>query len=291
MRQLFLTAMLCTLGACQPALSGGSPEASHDDRPQLTLGCWNLQWFGSPSEGPADDALQLATVRDVIHETDVDIWALVEIADAGQFQRLLAELPEYEGVLASSDAPGGQGLGFLYKTSVAGLRSATAILTSYEYEFAGRPPLEAMLETEADELVVIALHAKAFDDLSSWQRRQSASLALKAYLDASYPTQKVAVLGDYNDDVDVSIASGLASPYENFVVDRTHYAFPTAALSAAGDSSTLYNSDMVDHHLVSNELLATFIDGSAEVLDVADYSASQASAASDHYPVVSRYER
>jgi hypothetical protein len=47
---------------------------------------------------------------------------------------------------------------------------------------------------------------------------------------------------------------------------------------------------MIDHHLVTNELMATFIDGSAEVLDVEDYIASTASSASDHRPVLSRYE-
>jgi endonuclease/exonuclease/phosphatase family metal-dependent hydrolase len=196
----------------------------------------------------------------------------------------LSELPGYEGVLSGE-------LGLLYETGVASRRSFQTILTEADYELAGRPPLEVSLELGAEELVVIVLHAKAFDDLESWQRRQRASVALKEYLDSSHPAQKLAVLGDFNDDVDSSISAGQPSPYQNFVADRSRYAFATAALSASGQSSTLHHGDMIDHHLVSNELWATFIDGSAEVLDVEDFIAVEAAAASDHRPVVSRYER
>ena len=62
------------------------------------------------------------------------------------------------------------------------------------------------------DIVVIVLHMKAFDDVPSWQRRQSAANALKSYLDTNYPTQKVIVVGDWNDDVDTSITAGQASP-------------------------------------------------------------------------------
>ena len=98
--------------------------------------------------------------------------------------------------------------------------------------------------------------------MSSWQRRLNASNALKSYLDTTYPTQKVIVVGDWNDDVDTSITSGQASPYQNFVSDAADYAFPTRALSLAGVSSTTSYTDMIDHHLTTNELYATLVPAS-----------------------------
>ncbi|HVJ16282.1 MAG TPA: endonuclease/exonuclease/phosphatase family protein [Polyangiaceae bacterium] len=288
----FISCLL--LAACSAPVSGSSPELA-EPATELSLACWNLEWFGSASEGPADDELQLASVRDVIRESQVDVWALVEISDASAFRALVSELPGYDGILAGDAALGKQELGLLYRTSSASRRSAEPILTELDYEFAGRPPLEVRLVlagNDADEeLVVIVLHAKAFGDLSSWERRQRASLALEEYLDEAHPEAKLAVLGDFNDDVDTSISAGQPSPYENFLAARTRYVFATQGLSASGQSSTLHHPDMIDHHLVSNELWATFIDGSAEVLEVEDFVASPASAASDHRPVVTRYER
>lgn len=136
---------------------------------------------------------------------------------------------------------------------------------------------------------MVVLHAKAFDDTVSWTRRRDAGVALKAYLDATYPTQKVAVIGDWNDDVDVSITAGRASPYQPFVADSARYRFPTAALSAARVSSTTRFPDLIDHHLVTNELAAAYVAGSATVYRLDEHIAGYAATTSDHYPVLTRY--
>jgi hypothetical protein len=149
--------------------------------------------------------------------------------------------------------------------------------------------LRVTLNGATEDVVVIVLHMKAFDDLAGWQRRQAASTALKTYLDATWPTQKVIVVGDWNDDVDTSITSGQASPYQNFVSDAADYAFPTRALSLAGVSSTTSYSDMIDHHLATNELNATLVPGSAQVYRVDTYVSSYDASTSDHFPVLSRY--
>ena len=52
-------------------------------------------------------------------------------------------------------------------------------------------------------------------------------------MDTTWPTQKVVVLGDWNDDVDTSIPPGQASPYANFVYDAARLQVPTQALSDA----------------------------------------------------------
>jgi hypothetical protein len=117
------------------------------------------------------------------------------------------------------------------------------ILTGNDFDFAGRPPMQVTLRVTlngaTEDIIVIVMHPKCCSDTASWQRRVNAASALKAYLDSTFPTQKVWVIGDFNDDVDTSIAPGHASPYANFVGDSARYKFPTKALSDAGVASTV----------------------------------------------------
>ncbi|HLL52879.1 MAG TPA: lamin tail domain-containing protein, partial [Myxococcaceae bacterium] len=155
------------------------------------------------------------------------------------------------------------------------------------------PPLQVTLRVSlngtTEDIVVIVLHAKCCTDSTSYQRRLNASNALKSYLDTTYPTQKVWVIGDWNDDVDTSITSGSASPYANFVNDSARYTFPTRALSLAKISSTTSYPDTIDHHLNSNEAQGLYVANSVEVYRVDSYISSYDATTSDHYPVLSRY--
>lgn len=271
----------------------------------LDVGEWNLEWFGDPANGPTDDALQFQNVRDVIAGYDLDLWGVEEVVDRTQFANLVAQLPGYAGLLANdpSVTDGAayysdfndteQKVGIIYKTSVVTVRSARLILTGSDYDFAGRPPLEVhltlTLDGASEDVVLIVLHAKAGSARSDWDRRNSASTALKSYLDSTYPTQRVLVIGDFNDDVDVSIVKPKDSPYKNFVDDAARYVFPTKALSDAGVASTVSYSDMIDHHLETNEEYATYVAGSAAVLRPDQYIASYGSTTSDHYPTMTQY--
>ena len=268
----------------------------------LDVGSWNIEWFGDGANGPSNDALQLSNVKDVIAGADLDVWGVEEVVDGVEWSSLKSQLTGYTGIL-SNDASVTSGstyygateqkVGLLFKTSLATVLSSKIILTANDADFAGRPPLEVKLRItlngSTEDVVFIVLHMKAFNDVTSWQKRQNASTALKSYIDTNYPTQKVVVLGDWNDDVDTSITAGQASPYANFVSDAADYAFPTKALSDSGVASTVSFSDMIDHHLNTNELYATFVAGSAQVFRADTYVASYGTTTSDHYPVITRY--
>ncbi|MFP2909410.1 lamin tail domain-containing protein [Pyxidicoccus sp. 3LFB2] len=268
----------------------------------LDVGTWNLEYFGSTSHGPSNETLQLQNARDVIQGADLDLWGVQEIVSAAHFSTLVSQLPGYAGLLGSDAAvqggstyytPGEQKVGLLYKPGVASVVSARVILTSDVTLFAGRPPLEVRMRValngHTEELVVIVLHAKAMGDLESWQRRLDASRALKTYLDGTWPSAKVLVVGDFNDDVDVSITSGRASPYANFVSDAADYTFPTQALSDANLTSTIGYKAVIDHHLATNEARALYVPGSAEVYRVDAYIPSYDTTTTDHLPVLTRY--
>ncbi|MCY1022692.1 lamin tail domain-containing protein [Pyxidicoccus sp. MSG2] len=268
----------------------------------LDVGCWNLEYFGSTSHGPSDETLQLQNARDVILGADLDVWGVEEIVSAAQFNSLVSQLPGYAGLLGSDSSvvggstyytPGEQKVGLLYKPAVASVLGARVILTADATYFGGRPPLEVRMRVglngHTEDIVVIVMHAKALSDVDSWQRRVDGSQVLKAYLDSTWPTAKVLVIGDFNDDVDVSISSSRASPYENFVLDTADYSFPTKALSDANLTSTVGYKAVIDHHLATNELRALHVAGSAEVYRVDAYIPSYDTTTTDHYPVLTRY--
>lgn len=303
------------LAACGGS-SGTTPDPGGDDVPvsipsrgtagTFDVGTWNLSWFGDDGNGPEDEALQLKRVRDVLKGADLDLWALEEVVGQGHFASLLSQLPGYAGILANdASVAGGPGaysdfgnqeqkVALVYRTSVVEVLGAKVILTEKDHEFAGRPPLEVRVRVRlggsTQDGVVVVLHAKADAAEASWVRRRDASAALKAYLDAAWPTTRVWVLGDFNDDVDTSISAGRASPYADFVADAGRWSFPTAALSASGTGTMVGRTDAIDHVLVSDEARATYVGGSAEAFRVDAWIPSYATSTSDHYPVLARFQ-
>jgi len=298
--------------AAPPGDGGGDGDGpppsrvpARGDAATLDIASWNLEWFGDPTNGPADAALQLQNVTDVIAGTDFDLWGVVEVVDAARWASLESQLPGYAGLLANEpaviDGPAyysdfgnaEQKVGLLYKSSLATVLDARLILTAYNYAFGGRPPMQVTLRVTlngaTEDIVVIVQHPKCCTDLESWQRRVDASTALKAYLDATFQTQKVWVIGDFNDDLDTSITAGHASPYASFVSDLDHYRFPTQALTLAGTGTTVHYASTIDHHLNTNEANALYITDSVTAYRVDQYIGGYGDTTSDHYPVLSRY--
>lgn len=306
-----LTLASCEAGRDRGRLRPPAPQLvtvpAEGSSTTLDLATWNVDWFGSTSSGPSDETLQLENVRDVIHGADIDIWGLQEVVGTEHWENLESQLSGsgYTGFLANeshvTDGPAyysdydgtEQKVGILYKSDLATLLGARIILTENNYDFAGRPPLEVRLRVSlsgaTQDIAVIVLHAKAGTGFDDWERRQNGSIALKSYLDANYPTQTVFVIGDFNDDVDTSIARSKPSPYQNFVDDVADYAFPTEALSDAEVSSTVRYSDVVDHHLTTNEGNAALIAAETKVFRVDEYIADYGNTTSDHYPVLASY--
>jgi endonuclease/exonuclease/phosphatase family metal-dependent hydrolase len=261
---------------------------------------WNIEWFGSTSNGPADEQLQLTNVRTVIANTHSDLWALAEVVDVNHFNALKDSLPGYTGFLAndtryvssgaSAYSSGEQKVGVLFKADTVQVLSADVILTGSSSDFAGRPPLRVNLRVTRDsvsvDLVAIVIHLKAMTDMDSYNQRLRAAGILKTYLDTTLPTARVIVFGDWNDDVDTSITGGQPTPFQNFLDAPTEYTFLTQPLSST--SSTVSLPGFIDHQLVSHELAAAYVSNSVMVLrpEIPNYG----STTSDHFPVMSRFD-
>ena len=278
---------------------GGTPAVL-----PLKVGNWNIEWFGdaTPGNGPGDEALQLANVKTVISGANPDVLAVAEIVGVDAFNALKAGLPGYDGFLSNDSARVGgatyyytetdQKLGLLFKTDAVQVLAASVVLSSCSFDFAGRPPLRVDLRvtrsTGSVDLTVMVLHMKAFADADAYSRRQGASACLKEYLDTELPTQKVMVMGDWNDDVDTSIYASQVSPFQNLVGAPTHYKFLTQPLSDAKVRSTVSNSQFIDHQLVTNELVPYHLAQFTESLRPA--ITGYGNTTSDHYPIMSRVD-
>jgi len=268
----------------------------------LDIATWNLLYFGAANQGPTDEMLQLARVRDVILGTDADLWGVQEVTSATAFDTLVANLPGYAGLLANDSIvtegsdyyTGGElKVGLIYKTAAFEVTGARVILGELNHEFAGRPPLEVGVRLShggaQHDAVVIVLHAKADEQVSSWERRAAAGTGLKEYVDSAWSETLVLIPGDWNDDVDESITSGRDTPYRALVDAAPQWVFPTAELSAARATSILGFEEMIDHILASDEAMAWYESGSALVYRVDELIPDYRETTSNHLPVLVRF--
>ncbi|MGI4886852.1 MAG: choice-of-anchor J domain-containing protein [Janthinobacterium lividum] len=312
------TATVASAGAPGAAVALGGN--TFDVANTLEVVNWNMEWFGSPAAGlgPADKNLQAANAAAVLRGLNADVYALLEVVDTVRLRALVAALPGYAyrvSYFASNaddsldaDYAGAQKLAFVYRTSVVRGARFSAFFRSraaqnaadYGYWSSGRFPFvmqaDVALNGVRKPVTFVAIHAKANTSptATSYARRKSAADELKAKLDADYAGQDFVVLGDFNDDLDQTIAAGVAPPttsYSAFTADAANYPSPTLQeLSLTGKRSTVSYNDVIDHVIDSKSFYAYYLKGTAEVqTGIAGTIANYGTTTSDHYPVLTRY--
>lgn len=277
-------------------LSAQIPNMNSSDR--LDVATWNLEWFGSSSNGPTDNDRQLQYATDLINTLDLDVIALQEISDVAYWNRLLFKCPNYTGVLSTWSQT--QKTAIMFKKSEFDFLYQKHILANYDYDFgSGRLPLEVGLVPKhanwpaGDTLRIWVLHMKANTGSSSqkvlaYNRRYNAGVALKMYIDNLGRSNKGLVMGDFNDDFDQSILSGYATPYQNWMKD-TSYAVTSYPLSLAKERSTVGYSDMIDHIACTPGMKSRWVSDSSAVLYADKWISNYGNVMSDHFPVYSRF--
>ncbi|HYC41126.1 MAG TPA: hypothetical protein VEB63_11640 [Chitinophagaceae bacterium] len=277
---------------------------------------WNIEWFGSPSNGPANDDLQENNVRSILAWLDADLYGLVEVVDTMRLRRVVDFLGsgEYGFIIApycSGNTTGtgngwltGQKQAFIYRKSVFSNVSARGLMrnsaNSYTNWASGRFPFlfsaTATVNGATRNVNFILLHAKAGSTQDDYIRRAAAAIELKDTLDAFFSSSNVWIIGDYNDALHNSIYTGASvSPYHSIVSDSTdadHYKSITLPLALAGQSSMINFPNVIDNHIFSNEVSQYYISNSARIRNdvtsvVPDYVSAHNT--SDHYPVFSNY--
>ncbi len=296
--------------------------SSIDPITTLEIVNWNMEWFGAPNFGPADNNLQEQNATTVLKTIAADIYGVVEIVDEARLQNVVNSLNatfgagtysyqicDYGSRVNPPDPNGGpladaQKEAFIYKTALFSNVTTRALInnqnissTSYNSWASGRYPFlmtaDVTLNCVTKKMNFVLLHAKANTApiATSYARRQAAANELHDTLTTYFANDNVVVLGDLNDDLDQSITAGFTTTsYSSFTTDAANFFAPTLALSLAGKKSTVSYNDVIDHVIVSNELVPNYLPASATILtDVASLINKYGSTTSDHYPVFTRY--
>ncbi len=227
-----------------------APEGSSDCIPALTgksldIVTWNVHDF--PSKGNET----INRLSGLILKINPDIIALQEVVSSDAFNRLLAVLPGYHGIInAGSDL----NLAYLFKDSISVEYGSEKILFSDDpYDFPRPPLLLTLPEASGDKIILVNIHLKCCDGEENIFRRKSALEKLKQYLDDSLSSARVIVLGDFNDEITKGNPDNV---FTAFLDDSLNYRFADRAV-AEGDPSTWsfpgWPGDL-DHFLITKEL-------------------------------------
>lgn len=282
---------------------------------------WNIEWFGSTTNGPTNDNQQEQNVKNILLNIGADVYAVSEIVSEQRLANVVSQMPGYAYVISnfgshtnSSANPASalaeaQKMAFIYKTSVLSNVSTTALLSqginspadltnpAYNYWASGRFPYmltaDATLNCVTKKVHFVLVHAKANTSPVnvSYDRRKKGADTLHYTLQQNYANENVIILGDFNDDLDQSITAGFTTTsWSKFTTDPANFDPLTLPLSLAGKKSTVSYNDVIDHVVVSNDMQPFYMPSTAGILtDVTSLVSNYGSTTSDHYPVFTRY--
>ncbi len=259
----------------------------------LEIATWNVCWLGDSTQGngPSDETLQYNNVKQFCLQSNLDLFAIQELSNPATYYQLNKDLPAYASMLSDIDQ--------VQKTALYWKKSHFKLIQAYSYTILndqafnfGRAPLQVCLElnnAQKDTIFFIVLHMKAYGDQASYNRRVNASVGLKAYLETSLKNKKYVVLGDWNDDLNVSTYQKMVTPYQNLLTAGYH--FPSKELTDKGKRSYAFSKVVFDHILHSQYIQdSLYLPNSTEVFDLApNYIMNFSKSTSDHYPVYAKY--
>lgn len=196
----------------------------------------------------------------------------------------------------------------LFKDLYDAVRAGTTVLPDYpgtetpqinddSFFSSGRLPYLVQIETNIGgikkEINLIDIHARANSgsDMMKYNQRKYDVEYLKNALDTEYPNSNLMILGDFNDDVKISVVGPtIPSSYQKIVEDTDRYNALTLGISQAGAYSFLSSGGFLDHIVISNELTDQYIPNSIAVYDPRRDISGYTTNTSDHGPVIARFE-
>lgn len=294
---------------------------SIDPATTLEVVNWNVEWFGSPVMEPNNDDQQQQNIQTILQNIGADVYGLVEVVDETRLASIVSQMPGYSYVICNygshtnpfAPSPGplslAQKAAFVYKTAMFSNITTTPLLSvgintqadisnpQYNAWSSGRFPFmmsaDVTLNCVTKNIKFVLVHAKANTSPTnvSYDRRKAGADALHTLLNDQYTNDNIVILGDFNDDLDVSITAGeTTTSWNSFTEDAVNFAPVTLPLSLSGKKSTVSYNDMIDHVVISNDLQPYYMESTATVLsDVANLVTSYGSTTTDHYPVFTRY--
>jgi endonuclease/exonuclease/phosphatase family metal-dependent hydrolase len=293
------------------------PPNNEPDRPTATEAVpadgileavtWNIEWYGSTGNGPVNELQQTKNVLRIADSLKADLYALQEISNQQSLDSLTEYMTGYRGFVADYSTPNSnQRTAFVYNTETIEMVSSGEITQGQDRNdwASGRFPLffefNYNYRGTSTPIYAITIHAKANTGSSNqereeaYNRRVRAAESLYNFLKIEKPDAHIILLGDFNDDVDVSIFNGSSpSPYEDFVNDEMNFRAITKSISENGQSSYIAGnfSDLIDHIIMSDELFSNYSASSEEIFfDAEDFIENYETSTSDHLPVWTKFD-
>lgn len=290
---------------------------------------WNIEWFGDVANATTSNAqAQLDRVKTMILDLDADVYAFQEITNLEIWNQLVNELDGYAGVVSPETSRGAeffeesQKLTYLFKTATVDTLRTRALLTGVgvttdlpnypgedptRFWASGRLPFMMDITTTIDgverEISLINVHARSNGGGESsgnprYAMRRYDVEVLYDSIEAYYSDRSIILLGDYNDDLDQTVAdTGTAtvpdsgeSSFFKFMNDTENYRGTTAPLSEAGLRSFIFNENVIDHVTINKGLFDDHIVGAERVVIPYDLIPDYNNTASDHFPVEARFK-
>ncbi|WP_158859819.1 chitobiase/beta-hexosaminidase C-terminal domain-containing protein [Lunatibacter salilacus] len=287
---------------------------------------WNIEWFGSTEsgQGPTNVDLQLENVRTIIANLDADVYAFQEITSLSKFNELAESLPEYGMAVSPAASAGGeyaeeaQKLTYLFKLATVDTIQTKALLTGVEpsmltdypstpdrFWASGRLPFLMDIITTINgvrqNVTLVNLHTRSNGGGESatnprYAMRRYDVNVLKDSLDTYYGDVPLIILGDFNDDLDETVADQTAATvgtsetsFINYINDPERYVPITISLSNEGLRTFPSFENVIDHQIISDELEESWIVNSERIVAPYDLIANFDNTTSDHLPVKSRF--
>ncbi len=299
------------------------PPAGEDIPKEETfdVATWNMEFFGSTLSGygPSDIELQKANALRVIDSLEADIIAVQEVSDIDFLAQALSEHTTTNYAVICSDVYSysfepddgtfpPQQLCFIYNTATVSITGERVVFEAFytaartgqitdlndyptgspqSFWSSGRLPFMITAEVNilgaTETIKLVNVHGKSGSSPEDIARKTYDYSVLKDTLDTYYATDKLILLGDYNDDVDVSIGGG-TTPLQPFVADISNYDIVSSSFSYDGQNSTVNFSDVIDHTTITDELFGPYIEDSEYLLDPRDFITDYGNTTSDHFP-------
>lgn len=287
---------------------------------------WNIEWFGSTNsgQGPTNVNLQLQNVKTIIEDLDADVYAFQEITSLSKFQELAAALPAYGMAVSPAVSAGGtfaeeaQKLTYLFKlatvdtiqTRVLLKGVQPAMLVNYpstpdRFWASGRLPYLMDIRTKIngvqEKITLVNVHTRSNGGGESaanprYAMRKYDVNVLKDSLDAYYKDVNLIILGDYNDDLDETVADQTAATvntsetsFINYINDSENYIPITISLSNAGLRTFPSFENVIDHQIISNDLMDNWIVNSERIVAPYDLIPNYNTTTSDHLAIETRF--
>lgn len=303
------------------------PPAGEDIPVEETLdvATWNMEFFGSTLSGfgPSDIELQKLNALMVIDSLKADIIAVQEVSDIDFLAQALAEHTTTSYAVICSDVYSysfepddgtfpPQQLCFIYNTATVSIVDERVVFEAFytaartgqisdldyptgspqSFWSSGRLPFMVTAQVNilgaTETIKLVNVHGKSGSSPEDIARKTYDYSVLKDTLDTYYVNDKMILLGDYNDDVDVSIGGGI-TPLQPFVTDVSNYDIVSSSFSYNGQNSTVYFNDVIDHITITDELFEPYIADSEYLLDPRDFITDYGNTTSDHFPSRTRF--